>query len=239
MTDPMLVAIPNRPPLAVNEHGEFFDVVAGTTAFLLRRVTSGRPAIQYDRTGMPATVPLHATKQDVIQLVNRVCTLRLYALDLEGNEIPDAPVGFIEITPEDIGEETDMHWMRLDRVFDALERSMVAMESKDLLIANTMKSLIESHTALQSGAVRMLDTATNTINVANGVSRPDLNFSRLGEELYTTVKDAESDKPKEQASFAVQLLNGGFGQAILSVVCRWAGISIPEPDEYGTEEVTA
>lgn len=127
---------------------------------------------------------------------------------------------------------------RLDRVFDALERSMTAIESKDLLIANTMKALIESHTALQGGSVRMLDTANTTISVANGVSRPDINFRQLSEELYTTVKQAERDTPPERVPFTVQLLNGGFGQAVLSAVCRWAGVPVPGTAEDRTEEAT-
>lgn len=225
----MLVPTSKKRPLAVNQQGEFFDTPPDTKAFLLRRMSGGRPAIVYDRTtGQPATVDIDATARDVIEMVNRVCTIRLYPIDSDGDEIPDAQIGILHITPEDLGITEDLqHWMRLDRVFDALERSMAAMESKDMLMAKTATALIESHTALQSGAVRMLDVANQTITVANGVSRPDIDFEAVADHVYRRVKEAEREHTPERIPLSVQLLNGNFGQAALSIACNWAGIEVP------------
>lgn len=224
----MLVAMPNKSPLAVDEHGQFFDVVEGTTAFLLRYVTGGRPAILYHR-GFPATVGTDASREDAINIVNRVGTVRLYSIDINGDEIPGAPVGILHITAEDLGGGADLqHWMRLDRVFDAFDRAMTAIESKDMLIAKTTMAIVESHTALQSGAVRMLDVSNQTITVANGVSRPDIDFDQLAEQIQRKVKEAQPPASPEKLPLSVQLLNGGFGQAALAMVCNWAGIPIPD-----------
>lgn len=221
----MQIAKRTRCPLAVNEDGEFFDIPPEVVAWLLKRVTGGCPALIYDGS-QPATVDRNATRKDVIELVNRICTVRVYPLDQHHEIIPDVPVGIVEITAEDLGFGAQaQHWMRLDRVFDTVDRMMSAMESKDMLMAQTTNALIESHTALQGGAVRMLEVSSGTINVANGIARPELNFDVLAERMVSRVKEAQGE-PRRVPWF-VQLLNGNFGEVVGTVISRWTGEPIP------------
>lgn len=233
--DRMLIAKRTLCPLAVNEDGEFFEPPQEVHSWLLKRVTGGCPAVVYDGS-QPATVARNATRKDVIEVVNRVCTVRAYPLDKYHEIIPDVPVGIVEITAEDLGFGAQaQHWMRLDRVFDTVDRMMSAMESKDMLMAQTTQALIESHTALQSGAVRMLEASSGTINVANGIARPELNFDVLAERMVSRVKEAQGE-PRRVPWF-VQLLNGNFGEVVGTVISHWTGQPIPSlsREDAGTD----
>ena len=211
-----------RYPLAVDEFGNLLDIAEGQAGYLVRRQSGGRPGIEY-YLGTPLIVHLNATRQDVIDKVKKAGTLRLYPVNEDGDEIHGAPVAILEITPEEVGQGADVpHWMRLDRVFDALDRSMTAMESKDVLLGQITRSLIENNTALHEGAVRLLDTANTTINVANGIERPELDIDGLSRKMVSEVQSARGEHAGRDPWF-VMLLNGEWGKGMLEFANNLAG----------------
>lgn len=221
----------NQYPLAVDAQGNPLEIVEDQTGYLVRRATGGRPGIE-NYLGMPLTVPIDASRHDVVGRVTRAGILRLYPIDQYGNEIPGAPVAILEVTPEEINQGLDApHWMRLDRVFDALDRSMTAMEARDMILSQVMKSLIENNTALQNGAVRLLDTANTTISVANGIERPELDTVGLAKEIVEQVKSGQEEQTQRTPWF-VMLLNGECGQRIADFATNLLGVFKPA-DENG------
>ena len=61
-----------------------------------------------------------------------------------------------------------------------------------------------------------IDTANMTINVANGIERPELDVEHIIDQV---VEGVSSTKPEReaQAPWFVQLLNGTFGQTLLDL----------------------
>lgn len=209
-------------PLAVDAYGNMLDIADGQTGYLVRRLTGGRPGIEY-YLGMPLVVSINATRDEVIEKIKKPGVMRLYPVSEDGEEIPGAPVAVLEVSPDEVYHGVDApHWMRLDRVFDALDRSMTAMEAKDMIIGEVTKSLLENNTALQNGAVRLLDTANTTITVANGIERPDLDIDHIITRVVEEVTSSKEEEPNKQPWF-VQLLNGSFGQSLVSIANNVTG----------------
>ena len=204
-------------PLAVDRYGSPVDIVEGQTGYLVRRVSGGRPGV-VNHLDEPLIIRLHMSRQDVIERLEKPGIHRLYPVDEFGDEIPGAPIAVLEITAEELGLATEgPQWMRLDRVFEVVERTITAMESKDVIFGQVAKSLLEANTELQAGAVRLLDTANNTILVASGMERPELDIDGIADRMVRLVQSSEPKQPSRDPWF-VQLLNGEWGQRMVDLV---------------------
>jgi len=192
------------------------ELVPGQVAYLVRRRTGTKACTVLDGTGDPLTLQISTRRQHFIECIGRrPGSYLLYAIDDEGEEIEGAPVVHVDITPEEVGIlQESPHWMRLDRVFDALERSMSAMESKDLLVTQITQSLISSNEALHTNAANLLGTANDTFNVLNGIGRPELDTAALSEAISEKVREKEAEA--SQSPWFVQLLNGQWGQTMMT-----------------------
>ena len=210
-------SLARRYPLAIDRYGSPIDTVEGQTGYLWERVSGGRPGVE-KHLGNPLITQLGMTRPELVALLPRPGVLRGIPVDEFHERIHGAPVAEIEITAEEMGHLPEgPQWMRLDRVFDALDRSMTAMESKDVIFGQIAKSLLESNTELQAGAVRLLDTANNTIHVASGMERPELDIDGIADRMVRMVQSSEPKQPSRDPWF-VQLLNGEWGQRMVDLV---------------------
>ena len=162
------------------------------------------------------TLPPNATRHELQRALDdwKGC-VRLYAYDEDGEEMDDAPIAVVYLEPDPLGPEQP-HWMRLDRVFDMCERLMGSIETKDMIMGQVTKNLLESHHDLQSGAADLLRTATTTINVATGIERPELDMDAMCERLAKSVEDKARER--NDAPWFVQLADTQLGKSIAEMV---------------------
>lgn len=213
----MTLALQKRgPELAYDQYGEPIDIIDGQAGWLVRVATVGRPKSRKDEDGNPLIVGLYTTRAALQrQLPGVAGRVRLTAVDEWGNEIPGTPVAVIDLEPVE-SEPEHAHWMRLDRVFDLCDRFIGTIETKDMILSQVTKALIESHTELQNGAAELLRTATTTINVATGIERPELDVQGMCEQLAKSIEEKTPDRSR--APWFVQLADTQLGKSVAELV---------------------
>lgn len=201
--------------IRIDAQGREIGPIEGQFGWYVRKDSGGRPSIVM-KDGAPATLPPNATRSELQRLVNGWNgPVRLYAYDEDGEEIEDAPVAVVYLDPNPLDVEQP-HWMRLDRVFDMCERLMGSIETKDMIMGQVTKNLLESHKDLQTGAADLLRTATTTINVATGIERPELDMEAMCERLAKSVENKAQERSR--APWFVQLADTQLGKSVAEMV---------------------
>ena len=226
----------STPPLAWDHEQMPFQVPSEAIAWKVRIFTGkpGRPPGVYGEHGI-LHLGLDANVMDLRRAVqNKPGSYRLYPVDSAGKEL--APIGCMEIVASDEPEETALDLVAAEgpattaamRELVVLCNKMVASrDSHDALLANVLSTLVSTTATIQRSTAAVLNAASTTIKVANGVESlerqepPDpLDVNELSQQLADALTPAASNKEdsKPTTPWFIQLLNGPVGMAIMSNV---------------------
>lgn len=215
-----------RYELAVDRDDQPFIPPTDAAYFRPYLLTGGRPLLMRHEDGSEKLVPLDATHAEFEQLMNYGDGLyRLIMIDLDENPVR-GPTAYAEIGRGVFADQPRSE--ESDRMMRLCERIAQSNEQKDVLVADMNRTLMQTHVQLQQGAVALLEAASGTIRVANGIEAierhpPVLDVDALSESVIEALDARRPEKPVQPpAHWVVQVLHGPVGMAALKLVNDFA-----------------
>ena len=238
----------STPPLAFDHDGDPFQPPEDTVGWKVRRYTGqpGRPPVVWANKGI-VHVGLDSDIDGLRRAVlNQPGSYRLYPVNKFGHE--REPVAVVELTDDDeptgalvmsggrtavvpdaiIPAETSL------RFFDLYEKMIASRDAHDELMTRIVSTLVSSTAGIQQSTAGLLESASTTIRVANGIEAldrieaPQLDIEGLTDKLavvgqlkQTLAQLGETDR-KTGTPWFVQLLNGPVGMGLMSVANNFA-----------------
>ena len=219
-------------PLAWDHEQMPFQLPPEAVAWKVRVFTGkpGRPPAVYGEQGV-LHLALDATVEDLRQAVkDDPGSYRLYPVDMNGNEL--TPIACMEIVEQaqpvtaldHIQPDTTATTAAMREMVLLCNKMVASRDSHDALLANVLNTLVATTATIQRSTAVMLNAASTTIKVANGVESlerqeppPQLDVGELTEHLVDAlVPDEPASKPGNP--WYLQLLMSPVGMGILNNV---------------------